>query len=121
MGVKVFKPFLRFISFLFLSLPKKILIFLIQGGIETNTGKRRMPGGVFINLLKSRPDVDQAAVSTILNKHDPFKRDSKKKSKKNKNGKKSEKVESDRIEVDVEPPKSESMESDQVKSEGEID
>ena len=84
-------------------------------------------------LLKSRDDVDQSAVRAVLNKHDPFKQDSKKKSKKNKKKnfqKKSVKPEG--VQMDTKPPQIETlkiesseakneMETDGVKSEGEID
>jgi len=41
----------------------------LKGGVALPNGRRRLPGGVFINLLKNRSDVDQAAIKRVIDKH----------------------------------------------------
>ena len=47
------------------------LIDFFKGGLPRHNKGRKTPGGVFIQLLKKRDDVDQAELTKIMKNHDP--------------------------------------------------
>lgn len=53
-----------------------------RGGIALENGRRRLPGGVFIHLVRNRTDIDITKINSILNAHKLSDKNKKNKNKK---------------------------------------